>query len=323
MTNTLHITNGDSAANLLRDAKIAGHYLPWRDVLHDGPVPGDMSLYQLSKIRAKFIADVGWASQDGAEREFENRDTTLKNYVSYDKVLLWFEHDLYDQLQLLQILDWFAEHEGDGLDLGLICTEHYLGQMTSESIGSLIQFEGEVTDAHLRLAKIAWKAFRASTPLEWAALLRRDTSALPFLGDAVLRMLEEYPDIETGFSKTESRLMARLAAGPCTPAALFGHNQRQEKRIFLGDWSFWEILNGLIFGVQPLISWVDGSGPVSRQNIECDLTLTESGRRVLAGKQNRLDINKLSRWYGGVEPNDTYVWCWDASARQPQKRMLN
>ena len=323
MTNVLHITNGDSAVSLLREAGITGHHLPWRDVLHDGPVPGSLSLEQLSKVRAAFIADTGWASLSDVEQDFKDRDATLKTSFSYSKVLLWFEHDLYDQLQILQILDWFAEQDIDGFDLGLICTEHYLGHMTPDSIGSLRRFEEKVTDAQLHLAQAAWNAFRAPTPHEWFALLERDTSALPFLSDAILRMLEEYPDTATGLSKTESRLMARLAKGTSTPAALFGHNQRQERRVYLGDWSFWEILNGLITGAQPLLSWVDASGQVTTRNAKCELKLTESGSGVLAGEYNRLDINRAPRWYGGVEPNQTYTWCWNAAACRPQKRMNN
>ena len=35
----LIVTNGDSAAERLREAGIKGHIIPWRDMLHDGPVP--------------------------------------------------------------------------------------------------------------------------------------------------------------------------------------------------------------------------------------------------------------------------------------------
>lgn len=323
MTNVLHITNGDSAVSLLREAGITGHYLPWRDVLHDGPVPGDLSLEELSKVRAKFIADMGWASHADAEQDFNDRDDTLKNCFGYSKVLLWFEHDLYDQLQILQILDWFAEQDMDGFEVGLICTEQYLGHMTPDSIGGLMRFEEKVTGVQLHLAHIAWNAFRAPTPLDWFELLEHDTSALPFLRDAILRMLEEYPNTVTGLSKTETRLMTRLDAGVSTPAALFSHNQQQEQRVFLGDWSFWEIINGLISTAPPLVAWVAGAGPVTTQNVKHDLGLTESGRHVLSGQQNRLDIDRFERWYGGVEPNQVYTWCWDASACRPQKRMNN
>ncbi|MFT5259965.1 MAG: hypothetical protein ACI9J2_001341 [Saprospiraceae bacterium] len=39
MKKIFNITNGDSAVNLMREGALPGVYLPWRDVLHDGPVP--------------------------------------------------------------------------------------------------------------------------------------------------------------------------------------------------------------------------------------------------------------------------------------------
>src|SRR5690348_7436351 len=62
----LHVTNGDAAVERIRAAGIAGTYLPWRDVLHDGPVPDDVDAATLRAIRARFIADAGWAPYDDA-----------------------------------------------------------------------------------------------------------------------------------------------------------------------------------------------------------------------------------------------------------------
>ena len=53
MRNILNITNGDCAVEIMKKAEIPGVYLPWQDVLHDGPVPEGLSLKELSKIRAK------------------------------------------------------------------------------------------------------------------------------------------------------------------------------------------------------------------------------------------------------------------------------
>ena len=44
MKNILNITNGDCAVETMKKANIAGLFLPWRDVLHEGPVPDDLSL---------------------------------------------------------------------------------------------------------------------------------------------------------------------------------------------------------------------------------------------------------------------------------------
>ena len=36
----LHVTNGESAGNTLRQTALGGAVLSWQDVLHEGPVPG-------------------------------------------------------------------------------------------------------------------------------------------------------------------------------------------------------------------------------------------------------------------------------------------
>ena len=79
----------------------------WQDVLHDGPVPDNLSLEELSKVRAQLIIDCGWGAAEDIRQSFIARDNALKSFASHEKVILWFERDLYDQLQILQILDWF------------------------------------------------------------------------------------------------------------------------------------------------------------------------------------------------------------------------
>lgn len=64
----LHVTNGDIAAELLRASGLAGTVLPWRDILHDGPVPGWVSSDELAATRARHIAARGWQAGGTAWR---------------------------------------------------------------------------------------------------------------------------------------------------------------------------------------------------------------------------------------------------------------
>src|SRR5687767_9453549 len=105
----LHVTNGDSAAERIRAAGVDGTILPWRDVLHEGPVPAGLPLERLSAVRAEFLASAGAGAPEAVRRDFAERDRTLMAAAREDEVVLWFEHDLYDQLQLIQLLDWFAD----------------------------------------------------------------------------------------------------------------------------------------------------------------------------------------------------------------------
>jgi hypothetical protein len=107
----LFITNGDSAAGKIGASGLAGEILPWRDVLHEGPVPGGLSPEGLADVRARFLAERGWTDLAGARRDFAQRDATLASYGDHEEIVLFFEHDLYDQLQLIQVLDWFSERD--------------------------------------------------------------------------------------------------------------------------------------------------------------------------------------------------------------------
>ena len=63
MPKLLHITNGDYAAEKISTI-VSGNVLPWRDVLHEGPVPA-LRLEELSTLRAKFNAERGWGAEAG------------------------------------------------------------------------------------------------------------------------------------------------------------------------------------------------------------------------------------------------------------------
>src|SRR3954465_13164087 len=51
----LHVTNGESAGNTLRQTSLGGAVLPWQDVLHEGPVP-DVPRSELLRTRAAFLS---------------------------------------------------------------------------------------------------------------------------------------------------------------------------------------------------------------------------------------------------------------------------
>lgn len=310
MAPILNITNGDSAVHIMKRAGISGTILPWRDVLHDGPVPAGLSLKQLSKVRARFIASQGWGDPVTIEQDFIDRDHLLESSAHYEKVVLWFEHDLYDQLQLLQILDWFHQHRPLKATLTIICVDQYLGTLSSEQMMSLQQYEQLVTEGQLSLASTAWNAYRSATPESWHDLLRVDTTELPYLAGAIIRQLEEYPDCRTGLTRTARQALQIIARGEVRPGRVFGEYQKTEERVFMGDASFWAILNGLIESSPALIQSSTGvlSFPLKGDTA---LTITAAGEDVLAGKMNGLDCVDLDRWIGGVHLTPDAIWCWD------------
>lgn len=319
MDTILNITNGDSAVKIMKEANIPGDFLPWRDVLHDGPVPEGLSLDELSEVRAQFIIEQGWGNPEAIRNSFLERDKQLKSFENYEKVILWFEHDLYDQLQILQILDWFSQVPSTKTRIAIICTERYLGMSSPEEMQALCQYEQAVNEAHLQLARQSWAAFRSTTPKKWQDLLTVDTSALPFLKGAIIRLLEEYPDCVNGLSRTAEQALRVILQGEKRPGKVFNRYQETEERRFLGDSSFWIILNELLGAEPPLVKVPQGKQLTLPISPDQELTITPTGRDVLQGAINWLEIAELDRWLGGVHLKSNNIWCRDSISGRLKK----
>jgi len=308
MVKILNIVNGDAVIKIMKAANIDGDFLPWNDFLHEGPVPQNFSLDKLSKIRAHFIEEQGFGKLEEIRKSFKERDTALKNHAKYMKVILWFEHDLYDQLQLLQLLAWFAKNLSRTTTLSLICTDTYLGEASSSEILNLFNYEQNITTKHFTLAEKAWSAFCEPTPLRWSHLLNEKTSTLPFLKGTVKRMLEEFPNTKNGLSRTEYQALLIIAKGESDPRKIFKKHQKYEERKFMGDIIFWKILD----------DFIDYKLVASKQNGQ-NLTITPLGQKVLHGTENWLNIKPINSWIGGVYLSSENLWCWDIKKKTIKK----
>lgn len=325
----LHITNGDSVGTALIQSPLPGDVIAWRDVLHEGPVPEGLSLHALSRVRAHFIFDCGWTdSLETTLEGFAARDAALAEALVQDEVVLWFEHDLYDQLQLLQLLDWFAAQPRERTRLTLISRHEYLGTLGPRALAAHFPDRELVTPAQLTLARMAWHAFRAPDPTAIVALLEHDLTALPFLGAALRRHLEQFPGRRDGLSRSERQAMRACEHGPTTAAAAFLISQEQdEPAAFLGDTTFAWYLGRLAAGAMPLVRFADGAPltlPTSQAEADRfwqrEVELTAPGRAVLEGRADRVAMTGLDRWLGGVHlETPGSIWRWDPDTARVQR----
>lgn len=279
----LHITNGDSVLGSFEQIDLPGEKIAWRDVLHEGPVPRMESLAALSEVRSWFLAKAGAGPYAELRASFAERDQALESCGAHEEVVLWFEHDLYDQLQLIQILDWFAQHRHPCVTL--INPDRYLGEMIPGELMELFPGRQRVNDGCLRLARDAWSAFTAPDVRALPEFLRRaDFSPLPFLRQALRRLIEEYPSERNGLSRTQRETLEAIAGGCREKAAIFLFVQNREEPRFLGDWSVFREVDLLV---------ESGALTDSRE-------LTGFGSALLRGDAHLLRDRSTGRWVGGV-----------------------
>jgi redox-sensitive transcriptional activator SoxR len=319
----LHITNGESAGNTLRQTALGGAVLPWLDVLHEGPVPA-LPRRELLRTRARFLADCGWGRQQALLSSLERRDRQLLEALRYDlQVVLWFEHDLYDQLQLLDVLA-LAHTEEAAPELIVIGSFPGrpsfagLGELTASELETLWPSREPAAPAALRAATSAWAALREPEPTALAEQATRDSAQLPFLAPALRRLLEELPAPADGLSGTERRALQAVAAGAHTPPAAFVGAQRLEEAPYLGDVWFYRALSALGQGKTRLLETIDGkplppAPPLGDSQLfaHLQLRLTATGEVALRGEADRVELLGIDRWIGGTHITPDNTWRWD------------
>jgi hypothetical protein len=335
----LHITNGDHAGDKLRRF-VDGPLIVTADVLHEGPcVPVDGEAWH--EMRAGFLAssfglDAGQVRASLAESDRAIQAASQRG----DRIVLWFEHDLFDQLQIIRTLDLIARApwdrpiagaSGTGLhpSVSLICIDRFpgverfvgLGQLTEEQLATLTGTGTTVTTGHFGLATDAWGAFRSADPRELLQVAEQLSAAhgpvseggpaLPFLGDALLRLLAEYPSVSNGLSRTEALALTALRDRPAAAGELFDTTQCSEARPFLGDSTFFDILARMAAARVPLVT-IEGAADRGKRRGQ-RVAITAAGREVLAGRADHVRLNGIDVWRGGVHLSGSRhsPWRWD------------
>jgi hypothetical protein len=269
-------------------------------------------------------ADVTFAAWRGSDPSLDPANdlrqwrAAIERHDSYDELILWYEHDLFDQLNLIQLLAWIRDRLPPSKPVTLVCIGSFpgrpdfkgLGELTPGELASLLKTRQRVSDAEYALAESAWRAFREPTPEALDELRRSETSALPYLAAAIARFLQEYPWTTDGLSRTERRLL-ELSGDGIPLATAFPRMHEGERAYYVTDTSLAELAETLSETTPSLLT-LDLSRFTSGHDLQGAVALTDAGRAVLAGRLDRVAACGIDRWLGGVRLQGRgRMWRWD------------
>jgi hypothetical protein len=249
------------------------------------------------------LAERGYGNPIKLIHEFERRDALVRRATDFDEVVLWFEHDLYDQLQLLQSLTALEELKLEPGRVSVVQSDQYLANMTVDEIFRLLPKRRTAMPAVFKSARRSWERFTSSSASDLYAAAGEDAIGLPFLRSALQRLCEEYPWKRDGLSRSQRQALSAIAQGPGGPNELFARAQSWEEAYFLVERVFEKILEDLGAGEGALVEEEEGK-----------LVPTALGRRVLAGDADWLEKHPIDRWIGGVHLLPERITRWDDDA---------
>ena len=121
---------------LIEAAGLPGRTQIWADALHDGPVP-DVPDDELVRVRARFIASGLDVTPEAVEADLRHWRAVVDDHAGYDELVLWFEHDLFDQLNLIQLLSRIGRDRIVPKPVSLISIDSYPGHPQFKGLGEL------------------------------------------------------------------------------------------------------------------------------------------------------------------------------------------
>jgi RNA polymerase sigma factor (sigma-70 family) len=318
----LHITDGESVAGTLRESGIPGVVSIYGDLMYEGPAPAGLDTETWRETRAGFMADTRLRQTlEEARQYLKACEDTLAAFSQHEEVVIWLSHTLSNQLILIKVLDWFSRRDLGAVRLSLICVGRYpgmdrfvgLGQLHANELVSLADTRLPVDETQYRTARAAWNAFTSPDPIEIERFIATDTSALPFIAASLRRHLEQFPAADNGLSRTERQALSVLRdQGSLSGPRLFVAVRDLEEQVFMGDMSFYKIVADLASARHPLVQISD-----ALQHRLGEVTITETGRKVLEGRADHIHLNGIDQWRGGVRLTaDKVVWRWDRASER-------
>jgi hypothetical protein len=321
MERIVHVCNGDSTADTLSLAELPGEIRVWADALDLGPVL-PVSDQDHHRARGEF-----WATREGRgsaaeqEKKLAEADAQFDEAAGAEELILWYEHDLFDQLALVRLLARLSRR-GLPQTLTVVSIDRHpevpnflgMGQLEPTQLAELWPRRTPLSRDAIDESVATWVALTAADPRGLPFLVKR-IKAMPFLAGAIERHLEEFPDPTSGLSRTERQTLAAIARGEATGSALMQASHAMDPRYPITDGLLFDTLK--TFGA---CGFIEGAptGVVSEDAFKgITVTITALGRQVLAGAIDRVHEQGIDTWRGGVHLHGRGpVWRWSSSERR-------
>ena len=212
---TLHITNGDSTTNYLKKLNIDGEFITWREMLCEGKTTIDVGSERFWKNRFLYLK----SSYKVTKQKFINY--TLKEYRNLcnkkqlDEIVLWFENDLFCQINMIAVISWLKRYR-KGYTISIIQPKQksstvYKGfsELTENQISQALKKRINLTLDDIEYADYIWQLYCSDSPLRLEVVYKFNPMS-PFqnLTTAVEDHLKRFPSIHNGLNAVENEILS-------------------------------------------------------------------------------------------------------------------
>ena len=290
MRSQLHITNGDAFTQRLQGLQVKGDIITWREMLCEGKTETNVGSESFWKTRFDFLHKNYNVSKSWFVEKTLKEYRSLCNHKQQDQIILWFEYDLFCQINMLAVISWLKTNRRHA-EISLICsgnednTEKLYGlsELSDEQLLKRFDNRTVLTQDDIEYADYVWQLYCSDNPIRLENLTDFENYQFEYLSEALLAHLKRFPTIKNGLNELENRLLELTVVDkPKTKNALLGSILKNQGRYGFGDSQFERIITNL----KPLFT---SFSPVR---------LTRKGKQILDGQTS---------YYSHIRDNEAYL----------------
>ncbi len=290
MSTQLHITNGDSFTERLKQLNLKGDIITWREMLCEGKTETNVGSESFWKTRFDFLHKNYKITKTWFVEKTLKEYRSLCNHKQQDQIILWFEYDLFCQINMLAVLSWLKTHRRYA-DISLVCsgneddTDKYYGlsELSDEQLLKLYEKRVHLSQNDIEYADYVWQLYCSDNPIRLENLIDFENYQFEYLADAIKVHLKRFPTIKNGLNELENRILRITEEEkPKSKKALLGKVLQNQGFYGFGDTQYERIVGTL----SPLFS---SFNPVK---------LSKKGKEILDGQTS---------YYSQIRDGETYL----------------
>lgn len=290
MKSLLHITNGDSFTERLKSLPLKGDIITWREMLCEGQTLSNVGSESFWKTRFEFLNKNYRVTKSWFVEKTLKEYRSLCNHKQQDRIVLWFEYDLFCQINMIAVLSWLKTYRRHA-EISLVCsgtednTGHLYGlnELTDEQLLALYKKRTVLTQDDIEYADYVWQLYCSDNPMRLENLGDFGKFQFEYLSDALQAHLRRFPSIKNGLNAVENNILdIAVEHKPKSKRDLTGTVLRNQGFYGFGDTQYDRAISNL----KPLFS---SFNPVR---------LSAKGKAVFARKTN---------YYSQLRDNDYYL----------------
>lgn len=290
MSSLLHITNGDSFTDRLQSLNLKGDVITWREMLCEGKTLTNVGSESFWKARFEFLNKNYKVSKSKFIELTLKEYRTLCNHKQQDQIVLWFEYDLFCQINMLAVLSWLKTHRSHA-QISLVCSGkedssnklYCLNELNDEQLMNLYDNKKTLTRDDIEYADYVWQLYCSDNPIRLENLGDFDNYQFDYLESAIKTHLKRFPTIKNGLNHIENSVLdLAVSQKPASKKDFMQAILSSQGGYGFGDSQYDRILTTL----KPLFT---NFNPVR---------LSKKGKEILEGKTN---------YYSVIRDNDAYL----------------